>query len=69
MFKQFDQIDGTYSDIKIRVLNDNELAVKLHCKLQAAMARTGREMVLFDGKQDVILKRAAGAMWKVCAIE
>ena len=69
VFRRFDEIDGTYSDVKISVLNDNELAIKLRCKVKAAFAGSGRSIVLFDGNQDLTLRRAAGAMWKICAIE
>ena len=56
VFRRFDEIDGTYSDVKISVLNDNELAIKLHCKVKAAFARSGRSIVLFDGHQDLTLR-------------
>jgi len=68
-FRQFDKIDGTYSDIKIKVLNDSELAVNLHCKVNAAFAKSGRSIVLFDGAQNLTLRKAAGAVWKICAID
>ena len=69
VFRRFNKIDGTYSDVKISVLNDNELAIKLHCKVKAAFAGSGRSIVLFDGNQDLTLRRAAGTVWKICAIE
>ena len=69
VFRRFNEIDGTYSDVKISVLNDNELAIKLHCKVKAAFAGSGRSIVLFDGNQDLTLRRVAGTAWKICAIE
>jgi len=68
-FRQFDKIDGSYSDIKIKALNDSELAVNLHCKVNAAFAKSGRSIVLFDGAQNLTLRKAAGTVWKICAIE
>lgn len=68
-FRQFDEIDGTYSDVKIKVLNENELAVNLHCKVDAAFAKSGRSIVLFNGDQNITLRKAAGAVWKICAID
>jgi len=69
LFSKFDGIDGTYSDVKIEVLNDDEVAVNLHCKVEAAFARSGRPIVLFDGPQNVTLKKVTGAAWKICAID
>ena len=68
-FKQFDEIDGTYTDIKIKALNANELAVNLHCKVDATYSRSGRRIALFDGDQHITLRRATGADWKICSIE
>ncbi len=68
-FRRFDNIDGTYSDIKIEVLSDNELAVSLRCKVDAAFTKSGRSIVLFNGDQSLILRKAPGAEWKICAIE
>ena len=61
--------NGTYSNIRIQVLNDDKLAVKLHCRVKAAFASNGRPIVLYDGKQDLMLRRAAGTVWKICAID
>ena len=69
LFRKFDGIDGTYSDVKIEVLNDDRVDVKLHCKVKAAFAKSGRPIVLFDGPQHVTLKKATGAVWKICAID
>ena len=69
LFSRFNEIDGTYSNIRIQALNDDKLAVKLHCKVKAAFASNGRPIVLYDGKQDLMLRRVAGAMWKICAID
>jgi hypothetical protein len=68
-FRRFDNIDGTYSDIKIEVLSDNELAVSLRCKVDAAFTKSGRSIVLFNGDQSLILRKTPGAEWKICAIE
>jgi len=68
-FKRFDNIDGIYTDIKIKALSDNELAVSLRCKVDAAFTRSGRSIVLFNGDQELTLRKAAGAEWKICAIE
>ena len=68
-FKQFDKIDGTYSDVKVRALNADKLAVDLHCKVKAALARSGRPIVLFDGDQTITLRKVADATWKICAIQ
>ena len=68
-FRQFDKIDGKYTDVKIKVLNDNELAVNLHCKVDAAYSRSGRSIVLFNGDQNITLRKAAGAVWKICSID
>ncbi len=68
-FRQFDKIDGSYSDVKIKALNDSELAVNLHCKVNAAFAKSGRSIVLFDGAQNLTLRKAAGTVWKICAID
>jgi hypothetical protein len=68
LFKKFDEIDGTYSDVKIEVVKDDQVAVNLYCKVEAAFAKSGRPIVLHDGPQRVTLKRADGATWKICAI-
>lgn len=68
-FRQFDQIDGKYSDVKIEVLNDNELSVTLHCKVHASYAKSGRSIVLFNGDQNITLRKADGSVWKICAID
>lgn len=68
-FRQFEKIDGTYSDVKIKVLNDDELAVNLHCKVNADFAKSGRRIVLFDDDQSLTLRKTPGTMWKICAIE
>jgi hypothetical protein len=68
-FRQFDEIDGKYSDVKVKVLNDNELAVSLHCKVKAAYSKSGRSIVLFNGDQNITLRKAAGAAWKICSID
>jgi hypothetical protein len=68
-FRQFDKIDGKYSDVKIKVLNDNELAVDLHCKVDASYAKSGRSIVLFNGNQSITLRKVAGAVWKICSID
>lgn len=68
-FRQFDEISGTYSDVKVRVLNEEKLVVDLHCKLDAAHARSGRPVVLYDGAQSFTLRKDAGSDWKICAID
>jgi hypothetical protein len=68
-FRQFDKIDGQYSDVRIKVLDDDKLAVDLHCKVDAAFAKNGRSIVLFNGEQNITLRRAAGAVWKICGID
>ena len=68
-FRQFNEIEGTYSDVKVRPLNDDKLAIDLHCKVKAATARSGRPIVLFDGDQTITLRKVADATWKICAID
>lgn len=68
-FRQFDEFDGTYSDVKIETINANELAVNLHCRIDATYAKSGRRIALFNGVQQMTLRRAANAEWKICSIE
>jgi len=69
LFRQFDRISGAYSDVQVQTLNDAELAVSLYCKVQADRAKDGRTMVLFDGVQNLTLKKTADTLWKICAID
>lgn len=68
-FRQFDGIQGKYSDVKIKPLNDNELAISLRCKVDAAYTKSGRRIVLFDGDQNMTLRKTSSADWKICAID
>lgn len=68
-FRQFDEIDGKYTDVKIEELSANEVAVNLHCKVDAAYSKSGRRMVLFDGDQQITLRRDADAVLKISAID
>ncbi len=68
-FRQFDEIDGAYTDVKIETVNANELAVKLHCKVDATYAKSGRRIALFNGDQHITLRKTADTDWKICSIE
>jgi hypothetical protein len=66
LFKKFDQIDGSYSDVKIEVLEDDQVAVNLHCEVRAAFAKSGRPIELYNGPRQVTLKKGVGTVWKIC---
>ncbi len=68
-FRQFDEIDGKYTDVRIEKVSANEVAVNLHCKVDAAYSKSGRRMVLFDGPQHITFRRDADAVWKISAID
>jgi hypothetical protein len=68
-FRQFDEIDGAYTNVKIEKVNANELAVNLHCEVDATYTKSGRRIALFNGDQHITLRRTAGAEWKICSIE
>lgn len=69
LFREFDRISGAYSDVQVQTLNDTELAVSLYCKVHADRTKDGRTMVLFDGVQNLTIKRTADTPWKICAID
>ncbi len=69
LFRQFDRISGAYSDVQVQILNDTELAVSLYCKVQADRTKDGRTMMLFDGVQNLTIKKTADTSWKICAID
>jgi hypothetical protein len=69
LFKWFDEIDGRYSDIEIELLKDDQLAVRVYCRVKGNLFLTGRPTVLFDGNQHLTLKKSAASDWKICAID
>jgi hypothetical protein len=69
LFRQFDKISGTYSDVRVDVLDDARLEVRLHCKVQAAYSKDGSIKTLFDGDQKLILRKTDATTWKICSID
>jgi len=69
LFQEFENIAVKLSDVEIVADDQNEVAVELHLKIDAAFAETGVVVSLLDTGQRLTLRKFAEGIWKLCAIE
>jgi hypothetical protein len=69
LFKAFDDINVSFSGIKISPLNGDEVLVKAHVRVEGAFAITGSWTVLKNSDQSFTLRRRAGSGWRLCAVD
>jgi len=69
MFRSFDNISVSFSKISMEPVNEQEVLVKAHVKVEGAFAFTGGWKTLSNKDQSFLLRRHSGSNWKLCSIQ
>jgi hypothetical protein len=69
MFRSFDNISVSFSKISMEPVNEQEVLVKAHVKVEGAFAFTGGWKTLSNKDQSFLLRRQSGSNWKLCSIQ
>ena len=68
LFREFDDMALTFSDVIIDIHHDAEVLIKTHLNIGASFAETGASIDLLDSSQMLSLRKTEDG-WKICAME
>ncbi|RJP23538.1 MAG: hypothetical protein C4520_06180 [Candidatus Abyssobacteria bacterium SURF_5] len=68
LFRRFNGIDVSFSDIEVTPLNEDEILVNLHVRVEGEFSITGKWMVLKNSDQSFTLRKPNGSNWRLCSI-
>lgn len=69
MFRSFDNISVSFSKVAVEPVNEEEVLVRAHVKVEGAFAFTGSWKTLSNKDQSFVLRRHSGSNWKLCSIQ
>lgn len=68
LFRSFDDISVSFSGIKVYPLNEQEVLVKLHVRVEGAFSFTGAWKVISNSDQCFTLRRHGESDWRLCSV-